>query len=570
MIGVAMLFVACEGSKSEDYRFEQLAADYIEKFLVMNPESATVLGDHRFDDRMDDYSSDGVRMSLEFNQATLESLAGIDPEKLSKTNRIDYAILRNRAEGMVFRLGELKEHEWNPLSYNIGGAIYYLIARDFAPIEQRLESVRVRLEQFPTVTAMAKANLKNAPIVHVETAIQQNQGTISLIEDELQRIIDGADLDKKFVRELDKARKEATDALGYYGGWLEYDLMPEATRDFRIGEELFRKKLNYVLHSDLKMEEILQRAEADLAETQLQMMQIAMPIYSNLVGDEGVTNRPVDKRVVIKTVLDHLAESVPNNDNIVSKAEQSLAECLAFTREHALVTVPDNPVELIVMPEFQRGVAVAFCDSPGPLEEGGKTFYAISPTPKDWTEERAMSFFREYNDYMLHDLTIHEAVPGHYLQLAHSNEFEAPTKIRAIFYSGPFVEGWATYSEQLMAEKGYGGPEVHMQQLKMRLRMIINSIIDQKIHTAGMTEQEAMDLMMSEGFQEEGESAGKWRRACMTSTQLSTYYVGNIEVNDIRKAYEAKHGAGNMQEMHDKMISFGSPPPKYVKQSMGL
>jgi uncharacterized protein (DUF885 family) len=172
---------------------------------------------------------------------------------------------------------------------------------------------------------------------------------------------------------------------------------------------------------------------------------------------------------------------------------------------------------------------------------------------------------------MLQDLTVHEAMPGHYLQLAHSNRFKAPTLLRAIFTSGPFVEGWATYAEQLMAEKGFGGPELKMQQLKMRLRLIVNAIIDQKIHTAGMTEKEAMDLMMDEGFQEEGEAAGKWRRACLTSTQLSTYYVGNTEINDIRKAYEARHGpVKDFKAFHDEMLSFGSPAPKYVKEQMGL
>jgi uncharacterized protein (DUF885 family) len=171
---------------------------------------------------------------------------------------------------------------------------------------------------------------------------------------------------------------------------------------------------------------------------------------------------------------------------------------------------------------------------------------------------------------MLQDLTIHEAMPGHYLQLAHANKFKAPTMARAIFGSGTFVEGWATYAEQLMAEKGYGGPEFKMQQLKMRLRLIINSMIDQKIHTAGMTEKEAMDLMMNEGFQEDGEAAGKWRRACLTSTQLSTYYVGNIEINNLRKAYEAKHPGTDMKTLHDAIISLGSPAPKYVREALGL
>ena len=165
------------------------------------------------------------------------------------------------------------------------------------------------------------------------------------------------------------------------------------------------------------------------------------------------------------------------------------------------------------MPEFKRGQAIAYCDSPGPLEQSGKTFFAVAPTPNDWSAERKASFFREYNNFMLRDLTVHEAMPGHYLQLAHSNEFRAPTFVRAVFQSGTFVEGWAVYTEQLMAEAGYGGPEVKMQQLKMRLRVDCNAILDQGIHTANMSEQEALDLMMKEGFQQEGEAVAKWKRA---------------------------------------------------------
>jgi uncharacterized protein (DUF885 family) len=315
----------------------------------------------------------------------------------------------------------------------------------------------------------------------------------------------------------------------------------------------------------------LKQAEIDLEITQNELYQTALSLYRQFfpdVTDETILN---DKKGVIKSVLDKLAEDRPTNETIVDLAKSSLKSCTEFVRAKQLVTVPDDPLEIIVMPEFQRGVAVAYCDSPGPLEELGKTFYAISPTPKDWTEERVESFFREYNNYMLENLTVHEAMPGHYLQLAHSNRFQAPTKVRAIFYSGTFVEGWATYSEQLMVEAGYGGPEMKMQQLKMRLRLIINAIIDQKIHTEGMTEEEAMDLMMEEGFQEEGEAAGKWRRACLTSTQLSTYYVGNMEVNDLRNNYEAKMGGDvDLKVMHDLMLSFGSPAPKYVKELIGL
>ena len=278
-----------------------------------------------------------------------------------------------------------------------------------------------------------------------------------------------------------------------------------------------------------------------------------------------------DQKKVIRAVLDRLAESHPNNSTIVELAKQDLQTTTDFVRQNQLVTVPNEPVKIIVMPEFQRGVAVAYCDSPGPLDKNIETFYSISPTPADWSKERVQSFFREYNDSMLQNLTVHEAMPGHYLQIAHSNKFRAPTLIRAVFSSGPFVEGWATYAEQLMAEKGYGGPELKVEQLKMRLRLIINAILDQKIHTAGMTEKEAMDLMMNVGYQEEGEAAGKWRRACLSSTQLSTYFVGNVGINEIRNAYENKNGPiQDLKAFHDKMLSFGSPAPKYVKQLMGL
>jgi uncharacterized protein (DUF885 family) len=225
------------------------------------------------------------------------------------------------------------------------------------------------------------------------------------------------------------------------------------------------------------------------------------------------------------------------------------------------------------MPEYQRGVAVAYCDASGPLEAKQQTFYSISPTPSDWTPERTESFYREYNDHMLQILTIHEAMPGHYLQGMHANRFRAPTLTRAILANGAFVEGWATYAEQLMTGEGYGGPAVRMQEFKMRLRLIINAMIDQGIHVHGMSEQQAMDLMMNEGFQEEGEAAGKWRRACLTAAQLSTYYVGNLEINRLSDGYATRAGGRYREQtrlFHDQLLSYGAPAPKYLSELMGM
>jgi uncharacterized protein (DUF885 family) len=550
-----------------DKQFEQVANAYIQKLLEMNPELATGLGDHRYDGRLTDRSADAIAAQTRVDQDALAALAKIDPKTLSDVNGIDYDILKLNLERSIFEATELKEQEWNPLYYNMGNAIYALVARDFAPLDQRLASVKSRLEGIPAVIAAAKANLKNPPLMHTETAILQNQGNIGLIRDELTQFTDQS---PKMAAELKPARDAAVAALEAYGEWLEKDLKPRSTGDFRIGDAMWRKKLHFSLDSDLSKEDIYKRATADLKATQQAMYETALPLFKKFYPDVTDQAKLKDVKYVNKAVLDKLAEDHPDNDTIVDRAKKILDVATAFVRDHKLVTVPSEPVKIIVMPEFQRGVAVAYCESPGPLEPKGETFYSISPTPKDWTPERTTSFFREYNNYMLYDLTVHEAMPGHYLQGAHSNQFRAPTMVRAIFSSGSMVEGWAVYCEKLMADAGLGGPEVKMQQLKMRLRVIINAIIDQKIHTEGMTEDQAMAMMKDEGFQEDGEAAGKWRRACLTSTQLSTYFVGSAEVEDMCRAYRAKFKDASTLKMHDDVLSYGSPSVKYIRRMLKI
>jgi uncharacterized protein (DUF885 family) len=565
---LAALATAAPARASDDDRFVALANGYIDKLLELEPEWATQLGEHRYDGRLTDRSREAIARREAFNRETLAALRAIPREHLDAVNRIDHAILESNLERMIFLDEEIREWEWNPLYYNMGGAIYDLLARDFAPLEARLRSVRERLREVPAVVAEARANLKHPPRVHTETAILQNQGNIELIRNELSH---QARLAPLFWEEMRPVQDAAVEALEAYGEWLEKDLLPRSNGEFRLGDEKWRAKLRYTLDSDLSKEQILERALADLDATQQAMYETALPLYREYFPDVKDEAKLKDVRHVCKAVLDRIAEERPTNETIVERARATLAEASAFCRAKGLVSMPDEPLEIIVMPEFRRGVAVAYCDSPGPLEPRGMAFFAISPTPADWEARRVTSFFKEYNDYMVYDLTVHEAVPGHYLQIAHSNRFQAPTRVRAVFHSGPFVEGWAVYSERIMAEAGFGGPKVRMQQLKMRLRVIVNAILDQKIHTEGMTEKEAMALMMDEGFQEEGEAAGKWRRACLTSTQLSTYFVGSAEVEDIVAAYHRKHGGKVApRKLHDAMLSFGSPPPKYVRQAMGL
>lgn len=559
-----------EPAAEANARFEKTAGDYLQTYLSREPEGATQLGDHRFDGRLKDRSKAATAQEVTLTKAALAQLGEIARGELSKTNQVDFDILKNNLESTVFELETVRGWTWDPLNYNFANAIYLLIGRDFAPLATRLRSVASRLAGVPEVVAAARANLQHPPRIHVETALRQNAGAISLIRDGLGEFIDQA---PEVRAEIAPAQEKAVAALTEYGRWLQDDLLPRADGDFRLGDANFRARLRYSLESDLPKEEILRRAQAALKQTQEDMYKTAVPLYVKFFPGQPV---PVDagRKLACKAVLDRLAESRPTNDTIVPNAKADLEAAREFVKAHDLVSVPPDPVNVVVMPEFQRGVSIAYCDAPGALAVNEATFYAIAPTPSDWDETRKTSFYREYNDHMLRDLTVHEAMPGHYLQLTTANRLKAPTLVRGVFISGMFAEGWATYAEQFMADAGFGGPEGRMEQLKMRLRLIINALLDQGIHTAGMTEAEAMKLMTEEGFQEEGEAAGKWRRACLTGAQLSTYFVGNTEVNDLANALRARKGRplapAEVRAMHDQMIAFGTAAPRYLRVLLGV
>ena len=557
-------------ANEEDVAFEKIAKDYIEYYLASSPESATQLGDHRFDAQLTDYSKAKRDEVLAHEKEVLAALQKFDdPSKLTGPNQVDVRILKENVEGDIFGLEELKEADWNPLVYNdsLANSLYLIVARDFDTPEKRIPNLRKRMEAIPRVIEQAKQNLQHSPRIYTETAIEQVDGAINLVRSGLAPLLDGAPAMKKEIAPL---QEQTAKALEGYKTWLQKDLLPRSDGDFRIGPDKFRKKLHYALSSDLSIEEIMQRAQADLKQTQTAIYETALPLYKKYFPSAGDVTL-ADKKKVTTAVLDKLAEQHPNDDTIVAYGKKVVAEATAYVKQKDLVTVPEKPLDVIVMPEFKRGRGIAYCDSPGPLEQNGKTFFAVEPTPKDWTTARKESFFKEYNNFMIRDLTVHEAMPGHYLQLAHSNQFRAPTLVRAIFQSGSFIEGWAVYTEQVMAEAGYGGPEVKMQQLKMRLRVICNAILDQSIHAGNMSEQEAMDLMMKEGFQQEGEAVAKWKRARLSSAQLSTYFVGVSEHLDLREKAKAKEGtAFDLKKYNDTVLSFGSPPVKYVRELMGF
>jgi uncharacterized protein (DUF885 family) len=529
--------------------FEAFAAAAVDDILVRQPVLATSLGDHRFDDRLDDLRPAALAEERTVMTARLAELHNWDDVVLPIGHRVDAEVLSVRLRGRLLETDDDGDHTWDPLVANPGTALYLLLAREFAPLPQRLRSAGARLTQIPEQLETARATLHEMPRVHVETAIGQFEGTLGLLDDIAKQVTDLPDLKDDVEPAIESARA----ALKTHVEWLTAEL-PAAAGDPRLGRERFARKLSLVLDVEMSPEQVLDAAVNELAQLEDQIAELAASL--------GGTPREV---------LDRLAEDAPTNDTVVAIARDALAETTAFVTEHDLITLYDDPVEVIVMPEIHRGVAVAYCDAPGPLDPPGTTtFFAISPTPSDWPVERVASFYRECNVHLMRNLVIHEAMPGHVLQLAHSRRGDVPTKVHQTYWSGPFVEGWAMYAESEMVRLGFGGPNVRMQQLKMRLRATINAILDVRVHCDGLTQDEAMALMTGRGHQEDGEATGKWRRALLTSAQLSTYFVGGRQVGDVVARLRAAQPGWTNRQTHDAILSFGNPPPRHLPALLTL
>ena len=530
--------------------FVTVAEAAVDDVLRLRPDLATQRGDHRYDDRLPDLSDSGVHGVATVLRGHLDALAAVDATGLDAQERVDLQMLRNGLERIVFSAEVLCEHEWNVLSHNAGDPLYLLMSRDTTPLEQRVNAIAGRLAALPDFLATTRRTITRSPRVHAETALAQHSGLRSLITTELDGTLDG---DASLTALVSAPRAAALAALDEHEAWL-HQLVGTADADPRIGAEAFARKLPMTLDSVLSAEEILRRARVNLDEQTDRLHETAAAFLADR-GDPSTGSRDD----IIRAALDALAADVPTDDTIVAVCETALTEITHGVRELIPITVPPDEMRIEVMPEFRRGVAVAYCDSPGPLEEGGIAYVAVAPTPAEWPAERVASFYREYNTAMLRNLMIHEAMPGHMLQIAHARKFRGTTRARRLFASSSFIEGWAVQCERLMADAGYGGFPVRLQQLKMQLRSSINAILDASVHAEGMTEAEALDLMTRRGFQEEGEAVGKWRRALLTSGQLSTYFVGYIELFDALDSRSAG-------ESLDGLLAHGSPAPRYLRE----
>ena len=539
--------------------FRALAERIVDDLLEADPVAATWLGDHRFDGHLPDLSGDSVASHLRLIDDHVTALDAIDDVELDVTDLVDLEILRSRLLGSRFELADIRRQEWDPMVWNPGTALHLLLSREFAPAPDRATSLRHRIEAIPDSLSDARAQLGEMSGIHVETAIAQFGGARQLLDTDA-RALAGADA------MVDQVVAHVDDFVA----WLR-DRMPDATRSPRLGERLYSGALWHAMDDDVTPDGLMRDAQAHLEVIGEQLHEVAREYLGAAAADAGDD--------VIRVALDEVATHAAVSDStLLPLMQAALDRSTEFVRAYDLVTVPDLDVRLIDMPEIHRGVAVAYCDAPGPLERADvPTFVAVAPTPADWDADRTASFYREYNGMQLHDLSIHEAMPGHVLQLAHAQGLVSPTRVRRFGRSGVFIEGWAVYAEELMVSRGYrpdadprSGLALRLQQLKMQARMTINAILDVGVHAQGLPEAEGRWLMHDLGFQEEGEIAGKWRRALLTSAQLPTYYAGYRAVAGIVDDLRVMHSDWTERQVHDLVLSHGSPAPRHLRTLLGI
>jgi uncharacterized protein (DUF885 family) len=580
---LAALFAGCAptppratapaGPSAADAAFDALARRYFDEVVALAPVNATGLGDHRFDGELDDVSANARAQSVSLEREMLGALRALDHSQLSRAHQVDAQLLASQLDYDIFTIEELQSWAWNPLLYTnvAGNSVYTLLARDFAPLPDRLRNVRKRLVQLPRFLAQVRESLQLArvPKVYAETAVKQSGGVISLIDELVvpQLGVLPADEQAEFKASIERARN----AVSQHQIWLEKKLVPAATGNFRVGAPLYDKKLRFALDSPLSRAEIRTRAESELRKTRAQMYEIARRVLRGRPKAPPLPDTPDEdaQQTAIAAALELTYAQRPPRDRVFEVARRAYDDALAFVRTKDFVTVYDDPFEIIPMPEFNRGVALAYCDAPGPLDKGMKTFFAVSPIPDDWTQKQVDSYLREYNTRAINNLTIHEAMPGHYLQLTHANRYDSP--LRAALGSGTFIEGWAVYGERLMVEEGYmnGDPLMQLTQLKWYLRTIANAILDQGVHVDGWSREQAMHLMTHDTFQEEREAAAKWVRAQLSVAQLPTYFVGFQEHFALREEAKQRWGKDfTLKRYHDTVLSYGSPPVRYVRELM--
>jgi uncharacterized protein (DUF885 family) len=532
-----------------DLQFNQVVDDFVFGTLALSPTTATGIGYHRhhgaaLDDLLEDFSPAGIKASLNLLSDIEIRIGKLDSKSLTAEQRADIDIIHDAIEATRLDVEEIQSYRHNPTTYVelIGNALYTPYVLHFAAADERFKHIIKRLNLIPQLISQAEENLQDSPEIWNKVAREENAGNVDLIDGVLRTNCPAA-----LLHDYAQAAAPALDALRGYNIWLDASLSKK-TADWRLGSRRYAKKFRFVLATGKTPEALLSEAEADLAKTRDEMVQLAAP----------------------KTVEQALADVALHHATpatYMGAAKQSLATATAFVKLKDLVTLPPNAnLQVIETPVFMRGIygVGGFNQAPA-LEPKLGAFYWVTPIPDSWPQQRIDSKLREYNDSGLQHLTVHEAMPGHYVQAEYANNVQPRSRrlLRNIFGNGPYVEGWAVYTQQLMAEQGYlsDTPGYRLTLAKQMARVLANTILDVRLQTMDMTDRQALELMTKGAYQETEEATAKLQRAKLSSCQLPTYYAGYKGWLGVREHFKNTHGdAVTLKQFHETALREGAVP----------
>lgn len=571
---VAFIGFAAPGSAAPDQHATSFASDvraYLSEYEARDPLFADSIGIHSHDDALPDYSAAGIAAYAKWSAAWRDRFAAFDPSTLGADDAADRRTLLDGIDAQNFEEGTLHPEQTDPTLYvgAIGDAAYQLTSREYAPLDERMKHVAGRMRLIPALVKAAEANLKRPPLVFTQLAIDQNAGNIDFYQNDVAQMSASA---SPATHAAVLAAMPATIAsLKDLQAFLSGPLLKRSDGNPRVGATVFDRDLKLVDGTDTPRGVLVARAKAAFAQTRAQMFELAQPLAAQLFPGRVHTQKGdalVD--AVVGEVLDKLANDHPARDQVFSTAKADVAGLMGFLRKDPVVVLP-SPDTLVVTPTpaFKAGIAGAGLDPAGPFTPLASSFYYIDRIPPSWTQEHVTSYLRDYNDYEMQILSLHEAVPGHYVQFRYNSQ--VPSLVRRTFTNGSFVEGWAVYTEGMMMDAGYGGhdPRLKLFQLKWRLREYSNAIIDAEYHTGDLSESQCEAFLEHEAFQDSAQAVNKWHRLEVSHDQLSSYFVGLDAITQEKNAEMRSLGNRfSVAGFNARLLAMGSVEPRAVPRLM--
>ncbi len=563
-------------------RFAQLSEQFIHETLALSPSNASQAGYHKHTDPktgkvieldalLDDVSPAGMAEQRRVYAAWRERFHKETPlSSLGPEDAADWQLIDDQIGLSLLEFDKIQNYKHNPTVYVelLGGALFQPLTDEYAPKDVRLGHVISRIGAVPQFLEQAKQELEDADPIFVKVAAEENDGNVDLIQETVAGEIAAGSKQKA---DFDRVAPAAIEALKNFSKWMQdYLAKRQTTRTWRLGKEWYAEKFRLVMETDVTPGQVLADAEEQLKAKRAEMLQVALPLHKQMYpshSDHSDLSAHDRENTIIREVLEKIADDHTTRDKLMDTVKTDLAGIQQFIVQKKIVTLKgrDN-LKVIPTPPFERGIySVAGFHGAPPLDPNADAEFWVTPIDPKTPDAKAESKLREYNNWVLQWLSIHEALPGHYVQAEHANDIQPPTRrlTRALFGNGAYVEGWAEYGAQVMLAEGYanGDPRYRLSYLKVWLRAICNSILDVRMHTMNMTDAEAMDLMMKDAFQTQAEAEGKLQRAKLASTQLPTYFVGTREWWKLRKQYEAAKGKNfTLMEFHDRALDEGELP----------